>query len=93
MKASIRSSKAVAANNNRPRPTHQRPVKYNPVSLTTTNILCFFTLYLGFMVTSIVLYNQDNYVWYGIIQDETSEWSQGSIVDLIAMPKNTTGVN
>jgi|LauGreDrversion4_2_1035121.scaffolds.fasta_scaffold637314_1 hypothetical protein len=38
------------------------------------------------MVTSIVLNKQENYVWFDIIRDETSEWSLGAITDVIALP-------
>jgi hypothetical protein len=61
-------------------------VKYNSPTLTKTNCLCFFTFYLAFMVTCIVLNRQENYLWYGIIQDETSEWGEGAITDFIAVP-------
>ena len=51
-----------------------------------TNIVAFFTFYLAFMVTCIVLNNQENYIWFDIIRDETTEWGLGAITDVVAVP-------
>ena len=91
MKVSIRQAAKLSSKQNlKPNPPPERPVKYNnSPTLTKANFLLFITLYLAFMVTCIVLYRQENYMWYGIIQDETSEWGQGAITDFIAVPLTT----
>ncbi len=48
-------------------------------ALTITNIVCTLTFYLAFMIVSIRLFNQDNFIYINIIKDETSEWSKGAI--------------
>ena len=66
--------------------TPKQEIKFNSKAMNFTNVVCFFTFYLAFMVTCIVLNNQTNFVWFDIIRDETTEWGLGAITDIVAVP-------
>ena len=57
---------------------------FNPkgTRMVVVNIVTLLTFNLAFMVICIILKNQQGYKLMALIQDETSEWSQGAIVDI-----------
>ncbi len=81
---SIRNNARSVQLNTAPRLQPRKAIINSP-SLVFTNICCFFTLYLAFMVTCIVLYKQQDYVWFDIISDETGEWGVGAVTNVTAV--------
>ncbi len=61
--------------------------------MALSQCLTLVTFNLIFMIICIVLGKQTGYKYTGMIQDETSEWNQGAIVDIKAINASLRNVS